>query len=162
MTTVIARIQSRRDTAANWVSANTILATGEIGVETDTLRFKIGDGSSTWNTLVYEVAYAPQGTRTSPQLITALGGISILDVLREFQFVKGSGGPITVTANPQIEAGTIVGQELLLQGTDNTNTLTISNGTGLVLNGACVLASGSRIWLVWDGAFWVESSRNDI
>jgi hypothetical protein len=42
------RIQLRRDTAANWVSNNPILLSGEFGIETDTLKFKIGNGSR-WN-----------------------------------------------------------------------------------------------------------------
>jgi len=42
------RIQIRRDTAANWTSANPVLRAGEFGVETDTLKFKIGNGTSTW------------------------------------------------------------------------------------------------------------------
>jgi hypothetical protein len=37
-----ALIQLRRDTAANWTSTNPALATGEIGFETDTGKFKIG------------------------------------------------------------------------------------------------------------------------
>jgi hypothetical protein len=47
------RIQIRRDTAANWTSANPILAQGEMGFETNTLKFKIGDGSTDWLTLPY-------------------------------------------------------------------------------------------------------------
>ena len=42
------RIQLRRDTAANWVSNNPILLSGELGIETDSLKFKIGNGSR-WN-----------------------------------------------------------------------------------------------------------------
>jgi len=42
------RIQLRRDTAANWVANNPILLSGELGIETDTLKFKIGNGSR-WN-----------------------------------------------------------------------------------------------------------------
>jgi hypothetical protein len=42
------RIQLRRDTVANWTTNNPILLPGEIGVETDTLKFKIGNGSR-WN-----------------------------------------------------------------------------------------------------------------
>ena len=37
------RFQLRRDTAANWASANSVLALGEPGVETDTLKVKVGD-----------------------------------------------------------------------------------------------------------------------
>jgi hypothetical protein len=46
-------IKHRRDTAANWTSANSTLAAGEIGVETDTLKFKVGDGSTAWSSLRY-------------------------------------------------------------------------------------------------------------
>jgi hypothetical protein len=42
------RIQFRRDASANWASNNPILLAGEIGIETDTLKFKIGNGSR-WN-----------------------------------------------------------------------------------------------------------------
>ena len=51
------RIQNRRDTAANWTSTNPTLGSGEIGVETNTGKFKIGDGSTAWTSL----AYAPAG-----------------------------------------------------------------------------------------------------
>ena len=36
------RIQLRRDTASNWSTNNPVLRPGEVGVETDTLKFKIG------------------------------------------------------------------------------------------------------------------------
>ena len=39
----------RRDTASNWTSNNPTLAAGEWGLETDTGKFKIGDGSTAWN-----------------------------------------------------------------------------------------------------------------
>ena len=47
------QIQLRNDTAANWISADPILAQGEMGIETDTRLFKIGDGASTWSELDY-------------------------------------------------------------------------------------------------------------
>ena len=49
------RIQIRRDTASNWTSANSVLAQGELGVETDTNKMKIGDGSTAWSSLGYLV-----------------------------------------------------------------------------------------------------------
>lgn len=54
-TAVTAKIQIRKGTAAQWTSANPILLAGEIGFETDTGKIKIGDGSTTWATLVYTV-----------------------------------------------------------------------------------------------------------
>jgi hypothetical protein len=47
------QIQLRRDTAANWTSANPTLAEGEMGLETDTSKYKIGDGATAWNSLAY-------------------------------------------------------------------------------------------------------------
>ena len=46
-------MQQRRGTAAQWTAANPILAAGEIGFETDTNKFKMGNGSSTWAALQY-------------------------------------------------------------------------------------------------------------
>lgn len=46
----------RNDTAANWTSANPVLLKGEVGLETDTLKLKFGDGVSQWNSLKYFVS----------------------------------------------------------------------------------------------------------
>lgn len=48
-------IQLRRDTIANWTSVNPILAQGEVGLELDTGKIKIGDGSTAWNSLSYSL-----------------------------------------------------------------------------------------------------------
>ena len=48
-----ARIQLKRSTAASWTSNNPVLFVGEIGYETDTKKFKIGDGSTAWTSLTY-------------------------------------------------------------------------------------------------------------
>ena len=47
------RMQQRRGTAAQWTAADPILAAGEIGYETDTNQFKIGDGVNAWSDLSY-------------------------------------------------------------------------------------------------------------
>ena len=47
------QIQFRRDTAANWTSANPTLSAGELGLELDTFLYKIGDGSTAWTSLGY-------------------------------------------------------------------------------------------------------------
>jgi hypothetical protein len=47
------RIQLRRDTAANWTSVNPVLANGEMGIETDTLKAKVGNGSAAWSARPY-------------------------------------------------------------------------------------------------------------
>lgn len=47
------KIQVRRGTAAEWTNSNPVLSSGEIGFETDTGLFKIGDGAGVWTTLDY-------------------------------------------------------------------------------------------------------------
>ena len=48
------RLQLRRDGAQQWANVNPILAQGELGIEIDTSRIKIGDGVTSWNSLKYE------------------------------------------------------------------------------------------------------------
>lgn len=47
------RIQLRNDTAENWTTANPVLLKGEMGVEIDTGKTKIGNGTDDWKTLKY-------------------------------------------------------------------------------------------------------------
>ena len=44
-------MQQRRGTAAQWIAADPVLAAGEIGYETDTNEFRIGDGVNVWSDL---------------------------------------------------------------------------------------------------------------
>jgi hypothetical protein len=80
------RMQQRRGTAAQWTAANPVLAAGEIGFETDTNKFKMGNGTSTWSALQYfanaaelETAInnlidaAPETLNTLNELAAALG-----------------------------------------------------------------------------------------
>lgn len=48
------RIQLRRGNTSEWTNANPILAQGEVGIDLDQNRIKIGDGSTPWNSLAYE------------------------------------------------------------------------------------------------------------
>lgn len=104
------------------------------------------------------------GTYTSATAITAGGGITSSAYSYEIQYVAGSGGAVDITANPQISAGTTNGDKITIIGTHNTNTVTLDNGTGLSLNGSCVLAAGSSITLIWSAVntLWIEESRNDV
>jgi hypothetical protein len=47
------QMQVRRGTAAAWTAANPIMLSGEIGYETDTGKFKVGDGVTNWAGLAY-------------------------------------------------------------------------------------------------------------
>ena len=47
------RIQLKHGLAANWTEKNPVLLAGEMGIETDTLKMKVGDGTSNWSALGY-------------------------------------------------------------------------------------------------------------
>ena len=65
------RIQLRRDTASNWSTNNPILRPGEVGVETDTLKFKIGPTVSSpaigtaWNSITAYANVTPTALTSS-------------------------------------------------------------------------------------------------
>lgn len=111
----------------------------------------VSNGTAAGSTIV--------GTRASPTAITAVGGISYAAATATDNYIQGSGGAVTVTANPQIAAGTVDGQRLVLIGRSATNTVTIADGTGLSLNGSWVGGLDSMIALRWDGTNWAEISR---
>jgi hypothetical protein len=58
-------LQFRRGTASQWSNANPTLAAGEMGIETDTNQFKLGDGSTDWNTLPYGGIQGPPAALSS-------------------------------------------------------------------------------------------------
>lgn len=59
------QIQVRRDLSSNWNSVNPILAQGEMGLETDTNKFKFGNGTDTWSLLAYASTGGGSGTSGS-------------------------------------------------------------------------------------------------
>jgi Major tropism determinant N-terminal domain len=58
----MAKIKLRRDTAANWSSANPVLALGEPGYDTTNNKLKVGDGTTAWNSLDYLTDESGGGT----------------------------------------------------------------------------------------------------
>ena len=65
------RIQVRRGVAADWTSVNPILAAGEMGYETDTNKFKFGNGTSAWSSLSYGASDTPGVTEIAQDAINS-------------------------------------------------------------------------------------------
>ena len=76
------KIKLRRDSASNWLSVNPILESGEIGIESNTRKFKIGDGSTMWSLLAYaSVTSTDLENAVDSRALksTSLSGYGILD-----------------------------------------------------------------------------------
>jgi hypothetical protein len=58
----LSRLLQRRGTASQWAVTNPVLESGELGVEVDTKKIKLGDGATAWNTLVYVGGLIPGET----------------------------------------------------------------------------------------------------
>lgn len=100
------------------------------------------------------------GTRALPQSIVAGTGIAFVGTAwNSTWYIQGSGGAVDVSANPQIAAGTSVGQRLRLIARSNTNTVKLEDGTGLDLNGMWIGEASSVLDLEWDGTNWLETNR---
>jgi hypothetical protein len=77
------KIQVRRDTAANWTSAQTaagatpILSAGEIGFDTTNNKFKIGDGTTLWGSLVYQSDASLLSGTANITALTTSGNVTV-------------------------------------------------------------------------------------
>ncbi len=148
-----ALIQFRRDTASNWTSNNPTLANGEFAIETDTTKYKIGDGSTTWTSL----GYGGLGS-IDTALIDAKGDLIAGSADNAVARVAvGSNGQVLVADSAQTAGIKWVDQESIVNwheavklGTAAAlpNSPTYSNGTSGV---GATLTSGSNIRLVVDG-----------
>lgn len=79
-------LRFRTDTSANWTRVNPTLSEGEPGYETDTGRFKIGNGYANWNSLIYQSergAMGPTGP-TGPSILGNTQHNHLLIDSREF------------------------------------------------------------------------------
>jgi hypothetical protein len=121
-------IQIRRDTAANWTSANPTLAQGELGLETDTSKIKAGDGSTAWTSLGYLVdtgGYAAYSDATANFTGTLQnGGSNVLVDTDIGSTVQGYDATIVVDADIGV---TVQGYDA--NTTTSTNTQTLTNKT---------------------------------
>lgn len=62
--TIDFKIQTRTDTAANWATVDPIPLRGEMCLEEDTFKFKVGDGSLSYNNLPYWGQTSRPGVKT--------------------------------------------------------------------------------------------------
>jgi len=94
------QIQYRRGSAADWTTTNPILAIGEPGYETDTGKFKVGNGSTVWTGLPYSSGI--QGP-TGPTGAVGPTGPTGIQGIQGIQGPTGPTGPLGPTGPQGIQ-----------------------------------------------------------
>lgn len=118
-------IKPRRDTAANWASANPTLSSGEIGYDITNKQFKVGDGSTAWSSLAFSTE-SPSGAQSKADAAeadaissAAADAASQVSTHAGLTATHGATGAVVGTTNTQtLTNKTIDG---------NSNTLTVLN-----------------------------------
>jgi len=125
-------IQLRRGIATEWSTANPTLAIGELGLETDTKLYKVGDGATPWNTLEYG---GLNGTFDGNQILTSSSDKSAnytLGPADKNTYIRSTGSAITITVPDVLANGesvnfiqdgtgqiTFAGSEVTINSTDS-------------------------------------------
>ena len=167
--TLTALQKQRRDTAANWTSVNPTLLAGEIGIESDTNKWKVGTGSAAWTALAYmpgsqlsaypivnvdiaagaEIAVSKLADGTARQLLqTDAAGTGV-----EWASNIDVPGTLDVTSAATFDSNVIIQGDLTVNGTEtiiNTQTLDVEDKNiviGKVVTPSDVTADGGGITL---------------
>jgi len=120
-------IQFRRGTASEWTAADPTLAVAEMGVETDTATFKLGDGATAWTSLAYGGIAGTDGSFSSTQTIETKSS--------NYTLVSGDAGKLLLNsaAIAITVEGLAVGQQVdFVQNT--ADQITFAAGAGITLN----------------------------
>jgi hypothetical protein len=168
-----ARLRLRRDTAANWASANPVLLNGEVGIETDTRRFKVGNGTLAWSSLSYYIegvlARGQASKMTSGTIAIGAAGTyqstgltATLDSASDYQVVLGT----TDTFGLKNDSGAtklFMVQASMDASAGNNHTLGISlakNGS-VIPQSECRAFTGSNTQITKLFCFWMIELADD-
>ena len=153
--TLTALQKQRSDTAANWTAANPTLLAGEIGLESDTGYWKVGNGSTAWTSLAYvpglgaEIPVSRLADGSARQLLqTAANGTDV-----EWASNIDVPGTLDVTGAATFDAAVTIQGNLTVNGTTtniNTQNLVVEDKNvilGDVSTPSDVTADGGAITL---------------
>jgi hypothetical protein len=135
-------MQQRRGTASQWTTANPILNAGEIGWESDTNKFKIGDGTNHWADVDYFIDSNSTANPSFGSSITFEGStaneyettLAITDPTADRTITLPNATGTVVLADGS--GNVTVSGDLTVSGTTTTiNSTTINAMTGIVFEG---------------------------
>lgn len=123
-------------------------------------KFLKTDGTTvSWDVVSAIGGYDVIGSPGSPYIVISGNGVVVNTSSMLQIFTVSTGGAVMVSANPQIQAGSVIGQSLILFGTSDVNYIILSDGNGLSLNGAVNLKNKQSLMLSWSGTEWWEVAR---
>ena len=135
--TQTALMQQRRDTAANWTSANPTLLAGEIGIESDTNKIKLGTGSASWTAL----GYTPWSQVSAYPLVNA--DIASAAAIAYSKLATLTSGNIVLGSSANVATSTAVTGDVTISNTGVT-----AIASGVIVNAdinASAAIAGSKI-----------------
>lgn len=138
-------IKQKRGTASAISTANPTLSAGELAFETDTGRFKVGDGSTAWSSLGYVRPYLSATDRLLGRSSSGAGSaeeITCTAFARSLLDDTDAATAIATLAAAPAASPTFTGVVGIADGTKSAPSLTFSadTDTGLFRNAANVLA----------------------
>ena len=127
-------LRHRRDTAANWTSNNPVMQAGQLGYETDTLKFKFGDGSTSWISLSYASSVSTGGISDGDKgdiVVSGSGATWTIDT--GVVSTSKMGGDVTTAGKALLDDADATAQRVTLGlgsiATQNANAVSITGGT---------------------------------
>ena len=131
---VITQIQFRRGTAAQWSSTNPTLAAGELGYETDTGNFKIGNGSTAWNSLSVLNGITASTTATFTNKTINLANNTLTGTLAEFNTACSDADFVSIAGSETLTNKTLTTP--VISSISNSGTITVPTGTDTLVGRA--------------------------
>lgn len=118
----MAQIQIKRGNSTSWLAANPILAQGELGLELDTGKIKVGDGQATWNALPY-----------FPVEWSALNGApAVIAAGATEAAARAAISAASLDANGKVPIGELPASLMQYQGTADMSNSSLADGVGNV------------------------------
>lgn len=168
-----ARLRLRRDTAANWTAANPVLLNGEVGIETDTRRFKVGNGTLGWSSLSYylegvlargQASKMTSGTISISQTGTyqSTGLTATFDTASDYQMVLG----ISDTFGLKNDSGAtklfqVIASMDASAGNNHTLGISLAKNGVAIAESECRAFTGSNTQITKLICFWMVELADD-